>query len=236
MVNEIARKRVDEREKFEPSSLVAKGGGRECPPLTARKYGNEALCKVGCERGLRSAGTDRYPRIVLVRVRSDPGLGTGGIEEGGGSGSVAERGNEGEEREEMDGWKRWKRAENTFLTAWYQRVTESYVATWLFGVFQSSRMSASTANGGGGGGGGGSGGGGGVGVGGALTLMGCVREASPPPQNHHQHHQHHRTLGIGEYSTQNSVDPLPKGECSIIRRKRGEKKKKESIDTRLGWD
>ncbi|XP_043800893.1 uncharacterized protein LOC122719272 isoform X3 [Apis laboriosa] len=112
----------------------------------------------------------------------------------------------------MDGWKRWKRAENTLLTAWYQRVTESYVATWLFGVFQSSRMSASTANGGGGGGGGGGsgGGGGGGGVGGALTLMGCVREASPPPQNHHQHHQHHRTLGLGEYSTQNSVDPLPK--------------------------
>lgn len=104
----------------------------------------------------------------------------------------------------MDGWKRWKRAENTLLTAWYQRVTESYVATWLFGVFQSSRMSASTATGGGGGGSGGGGG-----VGGALTLMGCVREASPPPpQNHHQHH--HRTLA--EYSTQNSVDPLPKGE------------------------
>lgn len=104
----------------------------------------------------------------------------------------------------MDGWKRWKRAENTLLTAWYQRVTESYVATWLFGVFQSSRMSASTATGGGGGGSGGGGGG----VGGALTLMGCVREASPPPQNHHQHH--HRTLA--EYSAQNSVDPLPKGE------------------------
>lgn len=61
-------------------------------------------------------------------------------------------------------------------------------------------MSASTAAGGGGGGGSGGGGG----VGGALTLMGCVREASPPPQSHHQH----RTLA--EYSTQNSVDPLPK--------------------------
>ncbi|XP_076760478.1 uncharacterized protein LOC143429010 isoform X4 [Xylocopa sonorina] len=68
-------------------------------------------------------------------------------------------------------------------------------------------MSTSTATGGGGGGG--AGGGGGGGVGGALTLMGCVREASPPPQNHHQN-QHNRTLGLGEYSAQNSVDPLPK--------------------------
>ncbi|XP_068971119.1 uro-adherence factor A-like isoform X6 [Bombus flavifrons] len=109
----------------------------------------------------------------------------------------------------MDGWKSWKRAENSFLTAWYQRVTESYVATWFFGVFQTSRMSTSTATGGGGGGGGGGGsGGGGGGVGGALTLMGCVREASPPPQNHQN--QHHRTHGLGEYSAQNSVDPLPK--------------------------
>lgn len=109
----------------------------------------------------------------------------------------------------MDGggrWRRWKRAESALLTAWYQRVTESYVATWLYGVFQSSRMSASTAAGGGGGGGSGGGGG----VGGALTLMGCVREASPPPQSHHQH----RTLA--EYSTQNSVDPLPKGEIFYI--------------------
>ncbi|XP_071863880.1 daughter of sevenless isoform X5 [Bombus fervidus] len=109
----------------------------------------------------------------------------------------------------MDGWKSWKRAENSFLTAWYQRVTESYVATWFFGVFQTSRMSTSTATGGGGGGGGGGGsGGGGGGVGGALTLMGCVREASPPPQNHQN--QHHRTHGLGEYSAQSSVDPLPK--------------------------
>ncbi|XP_026668970.1 uncharacterized protein LOC108624463 isoform X7 [Ceratina calcarata] len=101
----------------------------------------------------------------------------------------------------MDGWKSWKRAENSFLTAWYQRVRESYVAAWLFGVFQSSRMSTSTATGGGGGAGGGS-------VGGALTLMGCVREASPPPQNHQN--QHHRSFGVREYSTQNSVDPIPK--------------------------
>ncbi|XP_076235958.1 uncharacterized protein LOC143180248 isoform X5 [Calliopsis andreniformis] len=100
----------------------------------------------------------------------------------------------------MDGWKSWKRAENSFLAAWYQRVRESYVAIWFFGVFQNSRMSTSTATGGGGGGGG---------VGGALTLMGCVREASPPPQNHHQQQQH-RTLGLGEFSAQNSVDPLPK--------------------------
>nr|XP_033187645.1 uncharacterized protein LOC117155601 isoform X7 [Bombus vancouverensis nearcticus] len=76
-------------------------------------------------------------------------------------------------------------------------------------LFKTSRMSTSTATGGGGGGGGGGGsGGGGGGVGGALTLMGCVREASPPPQNHQN--QHHRTHGLGEYSAQNSVDPLPK--------------------------
>lgn len=66
-------------------------------------------------------------------------------------------------------------------------------------------MSTSTALGSGGGG-----------VGGALSLMGCVREASPPPQNHHhQHHhqQHHRAFGLGEFpATQHSVDPLPKGQ------------------------
>ncbi|XP_018310687.1 uncharacterized protein [Mycetomoellerius zeteki] len=103
----------------------------------------------------------------------------------------------------MDGWNSWKGSEGSFLSAWYQRVRESYVALWFFGVFQSSRtMSTSTALGGGGGG-----------VGGALSLMGCMREASPPPQNHHQHHhhQHHRAFGLGEFSvTQHSVDPLPK--------------------------
>ncbi|XP_076276055.1 uncharacterized protein LOC143206990 isoform X2 [Lasioglossum baleicum] len=104
----------------------------------------------------------------------------------------------------MDGWNSWKRAENSFLAAWYQRVAQSYVAAWFFGVFQTSRMSTSTATGGGGGGGG---------VGGALTLMGCVREASPPPQNHHHHHHHHqqyRNVGLSEFSAQSSVDPLPK--------------------------
>ncbi|XP_076619365.1 uncharacterized protein LOC143340872 isoform X2 [Colletes latitarsis] len=110
----------------------------------------------------------------------------------------------------MEGWKSWKRAENSFLAAWYQRVRESYVAAWFFGVFQTSRMSTSTATSGGGGGGGGGGG-----VGGALTLMSCVREASPPPQIHYHHQQQqqqqlHRSLGLGEFSAQNSVDPLPK--------------------------
>ncbi|KAL6259017.1 hypothetical protein P5V15_008939 [Pogonomyrmex californicus] len=108
----------------------------------------------------------------------------------------------------MDGWKSWKRSDSSFLSAWYQRVRESYVALWFFGVFQNSRtMSTSTVPGGGGGGGG---------VGGALSLMGCVREASPPPQNHHHqqhhhHHQQHRAFGLGEFpATQHSVDPLPK--------------------------
>ncbi|KAF7378611.1 hypothetical protein HZH66_015398 [Vespula vulgaris] len=54
--------------------------------------------------------------------------------------------------------------------------------------------------------------------------MGCVREASPPPPNHHHHHYHHhhhqhnqqqqqqqpRGLGIGDFSSNSSVDPLPK--------------------------
>ncbi|XP_072755964.1 uncharacterized protein [Anoplolepis gracilipes] len=108
----------------------------------------------------------------------------------------------------MDGWKSCKRSESWFFSAWYQRVRESYVAAWLFGVFQSSRtMSTSTAPGGGG-------------VGGALSLMGCVREASPPPQNHHPHHhyhhhhhhqQQHRAFGLGEFPTvQHSIDPAPK--------------------------
>ncbi|EFN64134.1 hypothetical protein EAG_08235 [Camponotus floridanus] len=69
----------------------------------------------------------------------------------------------------------------------------------------------------------------GGGVGGALSLMGCVREASPPPQTHYSHHhyhhhhhpphqqqqqqqqQHHRAFGLGEFSTvQHSIDPAPK--------------------------
>ncbi|XP_029663075.1 uncharacterized protein LOC115235424 isoform X1 [Formica exsecta] len=115
----------------------------------------------------------------------------------------------------MDGWKSWKRSESWFFSAWYQRVRESYVAAWFFGVFQNNRtMSTSTAPGGGGGGGGG--------VGGALSLMGCVREASPPPQNHHPHHhyhhhhhqqqqQQHRAFGLGEFpAVQHSIDPVPK--------------------------
>lgn len=97
----------------------------------------------------------------------------------------------------MDGWKGWKSAENSFIVAWYQRVRESYVGAWFFGVFQNGRMSTTTATAGGGGG-----------VGGALTLMGCVREASPPPHSHHQ--QHHRTLGLSDFPAPNSVDPLPK--------------------------
>lgn len=121
----------------------------------------------------------------------------------------------------MDGWKSWKRSESSFLSAWYRRVRESYVALWFFGVFQNSRMSTSTASGGGGGGGGG--------VGGALSLMGCVREASPPPQNHHSHHHHHhhhqqqqqhqqqhRAFGLGEFPAQHSVDPLPKGQYLML--------------------
>ncbi|KMQ93623.1 dentin sialophospho [Lasius niger] len=114
----------------------------------------------------------------------------------------------------MDGWKSWKRSEGWFFSAWYHRVRESYVAAWLFGMFQNSRtMSTSTASSGGG-------------VGGALSLMGCVREASPPPQNHHPHHHYHhhhhhqqqqqhqhRAFGLGEFpAVQHSIDPAPKGQ------------------------
>lgn len=174
------------------------------------------------ERRLRSAGTDRYPEIVsayLPRTRAAceiSGASGGGGNSAGACSSEKKFGRSWKTKDRrMDGWKSWKRAENSFLTAWYQRVTESYVATWFFGVFQTSRMSTSTATGGGGGGGGGGGsGGGGGGVGGALTLMGCVREASPPPQNHQN--QHHRTHGLGEYSAQNSVDPLPKGSFTLL--------------------
>ncbi|CAL1689601.1 unnamed protein product [Lasius platythorax] len=72
-------------------------------------------------------------------------------------------------------------------------------------------MSTSTASSGGG-------------VGGALSLMGCVREASPPPQNHHPHHHYHhhhhhqqqqqhqhRAFGLGDFpAVQHSIDPAPK--------------------------
>lgn len=169
------------------------------------------------ERELRSAGADRYPRFVSARWQRTCSLVISRVR---GRGRWREKfeSNVANRDCTMDGWNSWKRAENSFLTAWYQRVRESYVAIWIFGVFQSSRMSASTATGGGGcgggGGGGGSYGGGGSGVGGALTLMGCVREASPPPQSHHQN-QHHRTLGLGDLSVQNGVDPLPKGLYSL---------------------
>ncbi|XP_034933851.1 dentin sialophosphoprotein-like isoform X2 [Chelonus insularis] len=46
-----------------------------------------------------------------------------------------------------------------------------------------------------------------IGVGGALSLMGCVREASPSPQ------EHHHTLDMGDFAmhrNQRNVDTLPK--------------------------
>ncbi|XP_048511345.1 uncharacterized protein LOC105684532 isoform X2 [Athalia rosae] len=49
--------------------------------------------------------------------------------------------------------------------------------------------------------GGGGGGGGGGGVGGALSLMGCVREASPPPQD---------PANLGEFSVTPNMDIQPK--------------------------
>lgn len=94
---------------------------------------------------------------------------------------------------------------NSFLSGWYHRVKESYVAAWFCRVFQTGRMSSGP---GGGGGGAGAGSGGGA-VGGALSLMGCVREASPPPQDHHP-------LSLGDFGMQRSVDTLPKGELSFI--------------------
>ena len=52
-----------------------------------------------------------------------------------------------------------------------------------------------------------SGGGGGSGVGGALSLMGCVREASPTPADHHL---------LRLKNSQHSLDTLPKGQCTIL--------------------
>lgn len=104
-------------------------------------------------------------------------------------------------------WSGEKMGSNWLLTSWYHRVKESYIALWFSRVFQTGRMSstsgnnsatsttsysgASTLTGG---------------VGGALSLMGCVREASPPPQNH-------RTLDLGDLAMQRHADLLPKGMC-----------------------
>ena len=93
---------------------------------------------------------------------------------------------------------------NSFLSGWYHRVKESYVAAWFRRVFQTGRMSSAP-----GGGGGSAGSGGGGAVGGALSLMGCVREASPPPQDHHP-------LSLGDFGMQRSVDTLPKGKFQFF--------------------
>ncbi|KAH0550833.1 hypothetical protein KQX54_020940 [Cotesia glomerata] len=102
-------------------------------------------------------------------------------------------------------WAGQKTEQKSWLIAgWYERVKESYIALWFSRVFQTGRMSsasgnnslasatsysgASTLTGG---------------VGGALSLMGCVREASPPPQNH-------RTLDLGDLAMQRHADLLPK--------------------------
>lgn len=42
-----------------------------------------------------------------------------------------------------------------------------------------------------------------TGVGGALSLMGCVREASPPT--------HHVIIGLDDFTAQRNVDTLSKG-------------------------
>lgn len=102
-------------------------------------------------------------------------------------------------------WGGQKTEKSWLIAGWYERVKESYIALWFSRVFQTGRMSsasgnnslasatsysgASTLTGG---------------VGGALSLMGCVREASPPPQNH-------RTLDLGDLAMQRHADLLPKG-------------------------
>ncbi|XP_015115764.1 titin isoform X2 [Diachasma alloeum] len=78
------------------------------------------------------------------------------------------------------------------LTDWYHRVKESYVAVWVYRVFQTTGRMSSSASTCGGSASGGSG---------ALSLMGCVREASPPPQDHG---------GMGEVGGQRGADTLPK--------------------------
>ncbi|XP_074110623.1 uncharacterized protein LOC141534897 isoform X1 [Cotesia typhae] len=101
-------------------------------------------------------------------------------------------------------WGGQKTEKSWLIAGWYERVKESYIALWFSRVFQTGKMSsasgnnslasatsysgASTLTGG---------------VGGALSLMGCVREASPPPQNH-------RTLDLGDLAMQRHADLLPK--------------------------
>ena len=99
----------------------------------------------------------------------------------------------------MGGWKKgkgWNSMENSILAAWIRRVRESYFGSWIFDMFQTTGMTTATSGGTSGGG-----------VGGALSLMGCVREASPPPIDHHP-------LRLGNF--QHSVDALPKGQFLFI--------------------
>lgn len=77
----------------------------------------------------------------------------------------------------------------------YECIKESHVAVWIFQVFRApNKMSNSSGNCGGSA----------SGASGALSLMGCVREASPPP---------HDTSGIGEFNMPRNSDTLPKGKC-----------------------
>lgn len=87
----------------------------------------------------------------------------------------------------------WKNVENSLFTVWIRRMRESYFGAWFFEMFQTTGMTTATSGGGASSGG----------VGGALSLMGCVREASPTPVDHHP-------LRLGNF--QHSVDALPKGE------------------------
>lgn len=83
---------------------------------------------------------------------------------------------------------------NIFVN-FYKCVKEWYFAVWILQVFWApDKMSSGTSTCGGSASGGS----------GALSLMGCVREASPPPQDHH-------TFGMGEFSMQKNSDTLPKG-------------------------
>lgn len=62
-------------------------------------------------------------------------------------------------------------------------------AVGLLNVFQTSRMTSTSGSGGG--------------VGGALSFIGCVREASPPLE--------HRPLSFADFPAQQYGETLPKG-------------------------
>ncbi|KAF7994869.1 hypothetical protein HCN44_004341 [Aphidius gifuensis] len=101
----------------------------------------------------------------------------------------------------------------------YECIKESHVAVWIFQVFRApNKMSNSPGNCGGSA----------SGTSGALSLMGCVREASPPP---------HDTSGMGEFNMMpRNSDTLPKEPKRRIRnyfRRLFRKKSRSAADGKI---